>query len=339
MSLFGNDNEKVVKNLEAELKRLKEDVNTLNDKNRHLETRLKEFENMHRRELEDMKRHAENMDSAYNYMFNCLFLDTKIEVTGVRKNIQDLSQELLDFVVCLCKKHSLTYWLDYGTLLGAKRHKTYIPFDDDLDISMMRKDFNKFNDVLEDEIREHGLDDVLLIKHDYFSKFSQITFTQINYVVNNKLIGALDIFPYDFIEDTSLSNELYIEEKREFRSKIESGVDRSGLEKHFMNALNLSYDKRDYMIMGVDHVFDKLLFFETGNVFPLSRISFSNKIYNCPRRSDRHLKLLYGNWKIIPKQIRYHKRINNLRSNVFVEKKYKEEIERMKKINEEYMKL
>lgn len=58
--------------------------------------------------------------------------------------IKKLQLDILVQIAAFCKAEKLTWWLDYGTLIGAARHKGYIPWDDDVDIGMPREDYDFF---------------------------------------------------------------------------------------------------------------------------------------------------------------------------------------------------
>ena len=68
------------------------------------------------------------------------------------REIQMCTFEILKEVVRICDKHNLTYYLDYGTLLGAVRHKGFIPWDNDIDIEMPIDDYWKFLKIAPKEI-------------------------------------------------------------------------------------------------------------------------------------------------------------------------------------------
>ena len=68
------------------------------------------------------------------------------------RKLQLTEVEILDEIVRICDKHDLQYFLIGGTLLGAVRHQGFIPWDDDLDIAMPRKDYNKFKKICKTEV-------------------------------------------------------------------------------------------------------------------------------------------------------------------------------------------
>lgn len=63
----------------------------------------------------------------------------------------------LRYVHNLCEKHHLNYYLHYGTLLGAVRHKGYIPWDDDLDILMMNDEMLELLEIIKQENGRYGV--------------------------------------------------------------------------------------------------------------------------------------------------------------------------------------
>lgn len=73
------------------------------------------------------------------------------EDCNVRK-IQESTLEILKITAQICDKNNLTYYLCGGSLIGAIRHKGFIPWDDDIDIMMPRKDYNKLVQIARQEL-------------------------------------------------------------------------------------------------------------------------------------------------------------------------------------------
>lgn len=59
------------------------------------------------------------------------------------EELKMIQLKILDSIDDFCKKNGIQYFLFSGTLIGAVRHKGYIPWDDDVDICMKRKDYNR----------------------------------------------------------------------------------------------------------------------------------------------------------------------------------------------------
>lgn len=72
------------------------------------------------------------------------------EITEIAE-LKEIQLGILRKVDELCKAHHLKYFMSDGTLLGAVRHKGYIPWDDDLDIWMPRKDYEKLEQIMNQE--------------------------------------------------------------------------------------------------------------------------------------------------------------------------------------------
>lgn len=69
--------------------------------------------------------------------------------------LQQVDLEITNEIVKICTKHNIEYFITSGTMLGAIRHRGFIPWDDDIDIGMMRDQYEKFLSVAEKELPQN----------------------------------------------------------------------------------------------------------------------------------------------------------------------------------------
>lgn len=70
--------------------------------------------------------------------------------------IHHVTLDVLKKIQEICKEHQITYFVAYGSLIGAVRHKGFIPWDDDFDIMMLRPDYDRFCAICNESINGHG---------------------------------------------------------------------------------------------------------------------------------------------------------------------------------------
>ncbi|MBC1501141.1 LicD family protein [Listeria weihenstephanensis] len=121
----------------------------------------------------------------------------------VLEQLKRIEVSILLDVVELCEKHALSYFLTGGTLLGAMRHKGFIPWDDDIDIAMPRNDFEMFQEIAKKELPKslflhYGTTDTEYYLPIIKIKKNDTVFEEESISPNIKHKGIfIDIFPLD----------------------------------------------------------------------------------------------------------------------------------------------
>lgn len=243
---------------------------------------------------------------------------------------------ILDTVVEFCNANNIRYFLCGGTLLGAVRHKGYIPWDDDIDLMMLREDYQRL-------IAEFQHDDMTLLSHekfdDYYYPFVKISdnntiMDETKFTSDNKQMGInIDIFPIDSMPNNSLLRRLYIfrmtfirkclrQKRYRFgRKRLESSLRlaaRVSLKPISLSAFCRSltrvgqkYNKKNTDYKGIvvwGYSYREVC---RAELFSSSvKLEFEGKHYDVPAGYDEYLSNVYGDYMQLPperKQQSVHK--------------------------------
>lgn len=340
---YKNENEKLLQDIDKYEENNMILTKQLDEVSKQLKKNEKKLVKFQKQVKKDNIQNKKILDS-YNKQFSTLFLYYDLQVKGSLRNFQIFNQELLNFIVNVCKKYNINYWLDYGTLLGAVRHGGYIPWDDDIDIGMMRKDYDKFIKVLNNELELNEItDDVRVTVNDrVLSNGFKISFFQIIFKSHlGHMLAGMDVFPYDFIHECDESFETkFNNEQINFNNRMKEGQDIDEYLKDYFKKFEISLEKEKYIIPGLENVRGKVKQYKFvacpyDYIFPLRKIKFNNIYYSAPQKINLYLEDIYGDYKTIPKIIKHHDRAKELKS-YYDDEYYEKYIHKLKVINERY---
>ncbi|BFK17346.1 MULTISPECIES: LicD family protein [Blautia] len=121
--------------------------------------------------------------------------------------IKNTEKDILLFFQEICDKHQLKYFVAFGTLLGTIRHNGFIPWDDDIDVAMPRKDYTRFLEIMQQGKYDKYFLQIPETDDKYHLTFAKLRMKGTRFL-EERLVNAdahegfyIDIFPYDNIPD------------------------------------------------------------------------------------------------------------------------------------------
>lgn len=227
----------------------------------------------------------------------------------------------------VCAKHDIKYWLAYGTLLGAVRHKGFIPWDDDCDIYMMREDHDRFVKIAAKELPANLFVQTPETDPKYSRGMTKVRMNGTKLVEFDESENEgyhqgvyVDIFICDYHHPLMISIMKNIEVINEWKYKRKQYPKGSFKRVAIQLAVVLPYIfysttmkilkavstfvRKDSSLkyIGVEVDGCDMKFFQKEELFPLKRdIAFEDKYFPVPNDSDSVLTKLYGDYMKLPK--------------------------------------
>lgn len=235
--------------------------------------------------------------------------------------------EIMDEIHRVCQENDLSYVLGYGSCLGAMRHGGFIPWDDDLDILMMRDDYERFFTVF-DEAKSSDRFKLVSYRdesspHAFFKVVDATTIVEERYMREEFGCGVwVDVFPLDKMDDQAMANHKKVMRNQQLRylavTKPDTGS--SALIKlakrvvcpYFAKKGPYGYAEKVDVLSSVGrdaeedgllvaHVFSGCGFHPLpAEVFEPMEVSFEDRTYFIPTGYEEYLTTMYGDWRTPP---------------------------------------
>lgn len=117
-------------------------------------------------------------------------------VSRETKRLWAIQLDLLNKIDQICRKHGIRYSVDSGTLIGAARHRGYIPWDDDIDVVMLRKDFERFAAVVDVELDGYYFFQTADNSPGYYRPFARLLNTATSAMLASDMVCGKSIWSY-----------------------------------------------------------------------------------------------------------------------------------------------
>ena len=240
------------------------------------------------------------------------------EGSALRRDQKEMVKVLQVFAE-ICKEHDIKWWLCSGTLLGAARHGGFIPWDDDIDVSMMKKDYKKLLKILKniDADSEYFYQciqtdpDHINLFGKFLKKGERVPSTDLR--AKNFRYGGLgfDIFCIEkssefaahmgkFFYLNMQNPTKYIKNKtiRHFFIRLVQLIN-FGLLLPLTKLVGLIYNpENDYHYELGSGFYDQP--FHVEDIFPLTTIEFEGISFPAPGNTEAYLTRMYGDWRKLP---------------------------------------